>query len=171
MKKLIIAILLIPSLLFAGQGMGPGPGFKTYAPAGVTDFSDFQPGQDGWVDASTDPGVGITFFTSGGPNGHGYVRSEYFVNSEYTDDAGLLEKTINVLSGSTLSIVAKGNGGALTISWLGPGTSTEIATLLTSTYTQYTITAPSGVTGVNFFSNPAEGSWAEYSDITIEVAP
>lgn len=31
--RMIFALLLIPSLLYAGQGMGPGPGFKTYGTA------------------------------------------------------------------------------------------------------------------------------------------
>jgi hypothetical protein len=31
MKRLILLLLLIPSLLFAGQGMGPGPGVKGYS--------------------------------------------------------------------------------------------------------------------------------------------
>ena len=31
---MIFALLLIPSLLYAGQGMGPGPGFMTYSAGG-----------------------------------------------------------------------------------------------------------------------------------------
>lgn len=34
MIRLILFFLLIPSLLFAGQGMGPGPGFKKYTGGG-----------------------------------------------------------------------------------------------------------------------------------------
>lgn len=32
--RLILAILFLPSLLYAGQGMGPGPGFMTYSAGG-----------------------------------------------------------------------------------------------------------------------------------------
>jgi hypothetical protein len=34
MKKILLLVLLIPSLAFAGQGMGPGPGVKGYAGGG-----------------------------------------------------------------------------------------------------------------------------------------
>jgi hypothetical protein len=37
MKKILLLVLLIPSLAFAGQGMGPGPGVKGYAGGACSD--------------------------------------------------------------------------------------------------------------------------------------
>jgi hypothetical protein len=47
MRRILLIILLLcfPLIVLAGQGMGPGPGVKSYA---VSNATDFESGMDGW---------------------------------------------------------------------------------------------------------------------------
>ena len=68
MIRLILFFLLIPSLLFAGQGMGPGPGFKKYTASGAWYYSagsDTYPNSDAALDTGDDFGSSITVGASG----------------------------------------------------------------------------------------------------------
>jgi len=66
--NLLLCLLLLPSLACAGQGMGPGPGFKTYATSGTYYYST---GSDSYpnTDITLSTGEAMNSITTAGATG------------------------------------------------------------------------------------------------------
>lgn len=131
--RLIIALLLLPSLVFAGQGMGPGPGFKTYSAAGEDVVYTIQGVSSGesvynannttqWGQSWTIPSGGggvlkaVTFRTTqttpdggiscrvGTSNGQINMSSSYASGSGSFPSGSAGEFTITIINGPTVSV-------------------------------------------------------------------
>ena len=159
MKKLLLLLLLIPSLCFAGQGMGPGPGVKGYAAAYTNYVNDasidaayfFENNlNDSTSNGNTLTGTNAAYSTNSVHQGT-YSFDDTANNAYATRaDANLSNGFVGKNSGGTYSVISVGAWFRLTSAGYTRGLVSKWNE--TTTYRSWTLIC-------NSSNNPSFGLW------------